>query len=240
VSLPLLGAGPAVDVPPAPPASIGAPVLLGTEVTLTNASADITMATEATAPAGSRVFVYADTHSAVLPVGITNSGTVLSWVAGDAINQGGQKRMYWADITSDLPSGTTITVTGGAPGRMNLVACYATGFTPGTPADTRATPGASGSFVAPSTSPPTIDSGALASGVEKLVFGMVELAGGAADSEITEATGFTKIGAEGGTLWLLHLAYKIVAAGDTSAQTYAPTLSTTRNWVVDIISFRAA
>lgn len=221
--------------PPAP--VLGAPVAIGRQVTSASATT-IVITTDVEAPAGERVIVYCDTHAGVGPVSLVDSGG-RTWTQGTFINQGGFKGAYWTDLVAPMTVGTTITLTAGASARCNMLAFYAPGLSGGA-VDTRAATLGGGTFTAPSTNPPTITSAALASGKEKLVLGVVELAGAALDSEITEAAGWTKLDSIGGTLWHLHLAYKLVDAATTTAQIYAPTLSTTRNWVTDILSFKAA
>jgi hypothetical protein len=196
-------------------------------------------ATVASAPAGSRLYVYFDTHSAIEPIGIANGPSAgLSWQSAASINQGGRKKLFWADLAAELEAGELLTATAGQSGRHALLAFCAPGGA-GWVLDVRHATGLAGTFTAPSTNQPSITSPALTEAKAKFVIGMVELAGAAAASEITEPAGWTGIGSTPtSTHWLLHLAYQVVPAGDAAPRTYNPTLSTNRNWVTDILVFR--
>ncbi len=85
---------------------------------------------------------------------------------------------------------------------------------------------------------PSIATGTLAVAAE-IVIGFVLVGGGNSDS-FTEASGWTSlpsIGAGGGGS-ILRMAYRVVAS--TASVTYNPTLGTSRDYVANVMSFKAA
>lgn len=215
--------------------TLSAPVAIGA-ATVSPAATSIVLTTTANAPAGNPIIVLLTEHVATAASALVDSaGNTYTRV--DLDNQGGQKELWWTPNTLGLASGGTITATMTST-RANMLAAHVPGLSGGSFAS--GATALAGTFTAPSTTPPSVNSAALSSGVEKLLIGWVELNTGAVDSEITDNNGWTEIdnGANSAP-WHLHWAYKIIDASTTAAQTYAPTLSTTRNWVTNIAAFDA-
>lgn len=225
---------PGTGVVPTPPT----PVTFGAHIDsarLDTSGNPLVMNTDNPAPAGKTLCIYFDTHSALEPAAISDgSGLSIPWQLTPSMNQGGRKLLYFAHLAATVPAGTNITLTSGQPGRHAAIAFTVNGIIGGG-LDVRGAAGASGTGLAP-----TITSPALVAGKEKIVIGIIELGAGGLASDINEAAGWTTIAGTGNTLWYLHMAYKIVSAAETAAQTYAPTLNVSRAWMADIISLKAA
>lgn len=213
--------------------ALSAPIALGSQI-VNPAATSIVLTTVANAPAGTPIIVLLDQHVATAASALVDSaGNTYTRV--DADNQGGQKELWWTPNTAGLPSSGTITATMTST-RANMLACAAPGLPGGAFASGAAA--VANTFTLPSTTPPAVLSAPLSPSVEKLLIGWVELNTGAVDSEITDNDGWTEIdNGANAPLWHLHWAYKIIDAATTAAQTYAPTLSTSRAWVANIAVF---
>lgn len=226
----------ALDAGSGSPAGIGAPVHLGSVSQLSDVAAAASFTVGSAVGAGGDVLIatYGSTNNEATSIADTagNTYTALNLVELTAR----PIRFFHSKIATPLTTSDTITVTwAGAAGTKLAVAASIAGLA-ASPVDGNGA-GATGAFVAPSTSPPTITTGTLAQPNE-IVVGMVSVSGGDGDP-FTEATGFTSMSGVSTPLAAgssLHWAYRTVAS--TAPVTYAPILGTSRTWVVNYVTLK--
>jgi hypothetical protein len=212
--------------------AIGTPVSLGSVGHA--AEATLVLTTGADAPVGSLIFVAG--------VQQVTSGTVVSSCTdqksnsysalGSANNASGASTgaAYANNTASDLPSGDTISATfGTSAATVAMAALAVSGIATSSPLDINNV-NATGNSSSPSAA-----TGTLAQASE-IIFAI--LGWSTSGGTITEDTthGWTSLVTFQGNTMTLHIAYQIVSA--TTSVTYAPTISATREWTVQLFSFK--
>lgn len=210
--------------------TIPTPVTLGS-TSAAAGSATLALTTLVDAPAGSLIFVSAawNTSAAISSCADSAGNT---YTADTVANPPGgyEQRSFYSNASVDLPAGSTITVTYSATTNVKVLQAFAVnGVTTNSASDKGVV--AVGTSVSPSAS-----TGVLVQAAE-IIFASVGIAGGTA-TVTGEGSGFTSLGSVASGTIGLHSAYKIVAA--TTTVTYAPTLSASVGWSVDLRSFRAS
>ena len=204
-------------------AAIGTPTQLGANNAASGATT-LVLTTAADSAAGNLIVVFTGSSGGAATNSITDSAGN-SYVAGLSVSGGARFRPFHAINAKALPSGGTITVTFSSTSATKYVGAVSVS---GVSAIDQEGAGATATSTAP-----TITSTALKSSSE-IVFGMLEVSSGAADS-FTEASGWTSnMAITNGSA--LRWAYKIVSSN--SAVTYAPTLGTSRQWAVNVKAFQ--
>ena len=210
--------------------TISTPVQIGATANGTSATT-LVITTTTASPAGAAIIVA---------IGFANFATTVTGVTDSAGNtytigtlaSGTNTRGYFAFSanTLALASSGTITITfAGAVTIKGACAVSVVGLS-SAPADTEGA-GATGTSTAP-----TITSAAL-SQPDEIVFGLTVINNGFTDT-FTEDGNFTSDTVAKASGIAVRSAYQIVSA--TTAVTYAPTLGTSRTWVTQIKSFKAA
>ena len=210
--------------------TISAPVALGT-ATSTASTTTLVITTTTASAAGACI---------VVAVGWVNVATTLSSVTDSAGNSytvgtlasGTNTRGYFAfsPNAKALASSGTITFTFALAVAIKGACAVSVAGLSSAPADTEGA-GATGTSTLP-----TITGATLAQ-PDEIVFGFTVVNAGNADAFI-EASGFTSNASALPSGCAVRSGYKIVSA--TAAVTYAPTLGTSRTWVTQIKSFKAA
>ena len=210
--------------------TISTPVQIGAAAS--GASTTTLVITTTTAsPAGAAI---------ILGIGFVNVATTVTSVTDSAGNtytvgtlaSGSNTRGYFAFSanTLALASSGTITITFAVAVTLKGAGAVSVVGLSSAPADTEGA-GATGTSTAP-----TITSATLGQR-DEIVFGLVVVNNGFADT-FTEASGFSSDTAALVSGIAVRSGYQIVSA--TTAVTYAPTLGTSRTWVAQIKSFKAA
>ena len=210
--------------------TISTPVQIGT-ATSTTSTTTLVITTGTASPAGACI---------VVAIGWVNVSTTLSSVTDSAGNTytigtlatGTLTRGYFAFSANALalPSSGTITFTTAAAVTIKGACAVSVVGLSSAPADTEGA-GATGASTAP-----TITSAALAQ-PDEIVFGFTVVNSGNLDA-FTQASGFTANANALPSGCAVRSGYQIVSA--TTAVTYAPTLGTSRTWVTQIKTFKAA
>lgn len=211
--------------------SIGAPTLLGSANATSGVAATLAMTTTADSPVGSLVIVAVAYRSASAISSVTDSAG--NTYSGDTQTTNTVSvRLFWSVITTDLPSGGTITATYASSTSAKIItAIVIAGCATSSPADAMVS--ATGTSTGPSVTSGTLT---LTNGSE-IAIGVVVANG--TETWSPEGTGFTGIGSvPQSTVMALHWAYQTVSSN--TALTYAPTMSASVAWAAQIQGFYAA
>lgn len=222
--------------------TIGVPVNLGS-ISSSAGGATLSITTTADAPVGSLISVWANGTTAsggpasgvFVPQSVADSAGN-TYTAESGGNSGGialvitLSQFCCIGSTSDLPIGSTITITYDKIGSLPLNALIVADAVSGVSSIDLVGTGSTGLSTTPSFS-----TGALSSPNEIIITGLIISSGGS--DTFTEGAGFSSSQSVTATN-ALRSAYKLVTP--TTSVTYAPTLGTSRTWVVSASSFVAS
>lgn len=212
--------------------SLGTPAQLGTASAASGGVDTLAITTGPNSAAGNLLVLLAAHGTAAETISSVADSASNTYAAGTQVSSGNFAiRPFYSAASALLLAGGTITTTFSSNDQQYAAAISIPGVLASSPLDKQAAGTAS------SGTSPSIATGTLAQANE-VVIGFIIVEAGAADT-FTEASGFTT----GGSIALasnsiLRWAWKETTA--TTTVTYAPTLGTSRSYIANVLSFKAA
>ena len=216
--------------------AIGAPVLIGTNNSLTNSTSIAITVPVGGVPAGATIWVLWQGGEAGSSFGCTDTaGNTYTADLSDAAHAVGNAETHFfrASNVSALVSTNTIIVSWTTNvASKSIIAAYATGVA-------ATTPGTGTPVIAEGTSTAPDSGNTTTTDAAAILIGLVGWQD-AGVTTLTEDSDFTAIGTTNETLTnnIVHLAYRIVSATETNK--YAPAIDVSSSWHCGVAAYKAA